>query len=368
MGNDKEKVLFFCNTNYQIIMAINIALSVKKNSECYLIISDSSNNSFIYYNNAKKCKIFKRIFYIEHKKIIKELNRYKKYILLFYYQLSKNNPIFYEIKNEYFDEVIAYNLSLSLGLLISQLIKKNNKIKCSRMEEGLISYNYIDNNTLSNVSVLNRILNFFHFNEFIKRQNILYCLYPDSYNGRLQSQQIPMLNYNNYELVNNLNIIFGINNRKLIYDKKYIFFSSILDFDGGESIGELKLAKEIANLVGYDNLLVKTHPRDNPERFIKEGLNVDTNSTIPWEIIQLNYNFSNHVFISVCSSSVISINLIITNPSKTYYIYPFSNYHKNQLAIKTWNNLLKLLNDSRFKDKFDKFISIPNKLEDIVQN
>ncbi|HEG1241807.1 TPA: hypothetical protein SCN02_002979, partial [Enterococcus faecium] len=45
-------------------------------------------------------------------------------------------------------------------------------------------------------------------------------------------------------------------------EKKYIFFTSVYDFEGGEPVGEYELVCKIADLVGKDNLIVKTHPRD----------------------------------------------------------------------------------------------------------
>ncbi len=108
---------------------------------------------------------------------------------------------------------------------------------------------------------------------------------------------------------------------ELSYPQKYIFFASVYDFEGEEPVGELEFALALANKVGFDNLLVKVHPRDDVNRFKNVGLNVDKNSQMPWEVIQLNYDFSDSVFITVASTSVLTISLIVDKSPKIYFAH-----------------------------------------------
>ena len=349
-------------------MAINMALSIKKDSECHLIISDSSNNSSIYANNARNLSVFKSVYYIKHKNFLKKTNYFRKKILVLLYYFLRKNPFYKQIKGLYFDELIAYNLTQTLTFLLRQLTITNPNIKCSRMEEGLISYNYIDNDKISNNRISNFFFNHLGFNEFIKRQKELYCIYPECYKGKLKTVKIPKIDIHNKDFIDSVNTVFGIKNLDLKYYQKYILFTSILDMEGGKPIEELNFSKKIANLIGKDNLLIKVHPRDNVERFIKEGLIVDTNSSIPWEAIQLNYDFSNHIFLSICSSSVLSINLVLNKPTKTFFLLPLTHYKDNDLAKKTWDNLLKLFNFESIKDKLSEFVFIPNDINEIFSD
>jgi len=81
-----------------------------------------------------------------------------------------------------------------------------------------------------------------------------------------------------------------------VYPQKYIFFSSVFDFEGGAPVGELNVIKQVAALIGNENLIVKVHPRDSIDRFVSAGLNVDNNSAIPWEAIQLGRVFFRSLF------------------------------------------------------------------------
>lgn len=49
---------------------------------------------------------------------------------------------------------------------------------------------------------------------------------------------------------------------------------------------------QLAEKVGKDNILVKKHPRSTVHIFEEKGIAVDTNSSAPFEAIQLNNDMS----------------------------------------------------------------------------
>lgn len=75
---------------------------------------------------------------------------------------------------------------------------------------------------------------------------------------------------------------------------------------------------KVANLVGKDNLLIKIHPRDLRTIYSDNGFNVDKNSLIPWEAIQLSSDFSDKVFLTINSGSVLSGSTMSEKPVKTF--------------------------------------------------
>ncbi len=358
----KEKVLFLVSTYYQIISSINIVLTLKKNSDCYMIITDTCKNSDKYADNAKKLKCLKSVWYLKTKDFLK-LNFLNRYFLALKYNFLKNSPFFEEIRNIFFDEIVTYNVNYFTSFLLRQLIKTNKNIKCSRIEEGLISYDYVNYGFLFRNKIINCFLNMFKFNDYIKRQSLFYCTFPNFYKGKMQTVQVPLLDKNNKLLIESLSTIFGLNVNSISYPQKYIFFPSILDISGGKPVGELILAKELAKLVGKENLLVKVHPRDNIERFTKEGLIVDKNSSLPWEALQLFYDFSNHVFITVLSGCVISVNSILNKPTKTFFLYPIAKFENNILAKITLKNFKTIFDDAFLKNKLS-FVKIVNSLDE----
>lgn len=100
---------------------------------------------------------------------------------------------------------------------------------------------------------------------------------------------------------------------------------------------------KVADLVGKDNLLVKTHPRDKRTIYSDNGFKVDKNSNIPWEAIQLSKDFSDKVFLTVNSSSVLAGSFMSEKTVKTFYLYKLCNVENNSLAkqgVETLENLL----------------------------
>lgn len=158
----------------------------------------------------------------------------------------------------------------------------------------------------------------------------LYCFYPEFYTGILKTILIPKIELSDILFAQSLAKVFNIDKAKIYYPQKYIYFASVGDFEGGKPVGEVALAKKISKIVGKENLLIKLHPRDKTGLFEKEGLTVDKESSVPWEVIQLNYNFKNHVFLTCASGSVLSINLTLEEGPETYFMFPLCKVSQNE--------------------------------------
>lgn len=356
-----NRILFVCNTYAQVIFATQMTLNLFKKDEITILISDHSNNATKYVKNAKCLSNFKNVYITKDKDFCynwKGFYAKAKRFLLSFFRLFIGHTCLRG--NENFNEIICYNADMATRFYFRYCNNKN--IICSRMEEGILSYNYVDIPLPAKHKLL---LNLSGLNDYCKNQKNMYCTYPELYKGPLETVKIPLMDPNNAEFVNAVSTIFGVEKEKLSYPQKYIFFSSVLDFEGGETVGELELAKKVAELVGRENLLVKVHPRDDVKRFIEAGLTVDQNSSVPWEAIQLNYDFSKHVFITVCSGSVLSISSVIPNPPRTVFAYKLVNTAGNQCALNTVKTLDEFRSSLGDKIKLD-FIEVAEKLEDIV--
>lgn len=143
------------------------------------------------------------------------------------------------------------------------------------------------------------------------------------------------------------------------------FFTSVYDFEGGNPIGEYELVCKVAKLVGIDNLLVKTHPRDSRTIYKDHGFNVDVNSSIPWEAIQLSGDFSDKVFLTINSGSVLSGSTMSEKPVKTFYMYKLCDIKENKSCQKNAQDIEALLCESSMKEVF-RNVRIAEKIEDIL--
>lgn len=338
-----KKVIYICNTYFQLMTAIQMKNTFHKNDYMSVLLSDHSQNAEKVANNLTKLNYFDHVFFINTKSLDKDKHRlikaFEDIIFAVFGNLKKIT-----IDNETYDELYFYNIGISTATLFSYLRLKNDSLKCHRFEEGILSYNDTFNDVYSKELPLRMKLVYF-IRKMFGEKNIFecienyYCFYPEYYKGSLIPVKIPFITNNVRNIITKA---FNIDVSELIYKQKYIYFASVGDFEGEKPVGEVKLAQEIAALVGFENLLVKVHPRDNTNLFAKAGLNVDKGSDIPWEVIQFNYDFRNHVFLTAFSGSVLFANMMLKERPKTYFLYQFCDISDNKVVQHSVNAIEKL--------------------------
>lgn len=98
---------------------------------------------------------------------------------------------------------------------------------------------------------------------------------------------------------------------------------------------------------------------------IGHGFNVDVNSSIPWEAIQLSGDFSDKVFLTINSGSVLSGSTMSEKPVKTFYMYKLCDIKENKSCQKNAQDIEALLCESSMKEVF-RNVRIAEKIEDIL--
>lgn len=325
-----KSILIISNTYYQLITAIRLKETFWSNDKVDIVISDQSNNSEGVAESLNKLYVFENVLWIKTKKICQNNKsiylRIKRWKYVF---CGINYP---GLTNKKYDELVYYNPDVFIYGIFSKLIKNNDCMMCSRYEEGVLSYidsEYLKNSRLKNANIIRK-----HFHKKILETYTMkfYCFYPQLYLGKLNALPIPQID-NHTGMGAILRKIFNIETEMLKIHEKYIFFTGVFDFEGGGAIGEFELVMNVAQLVGKDNLIVKTHPRDKRTVYEESGITVYKNSSIPWEAIQLNYNFTDKIFLTVNSGSVLGVNMMLENKVKTYFLYNCCNIEKNQEAV-----------------------------------
>ena len=220
--------------------------------------------------------------------------------------------------------MLFYNLEIDTYGIYSILAEYNHKLVFSSYEEGILSYENIfyDSLKFKWIRFLRRCIG---KSAILDNYHKFYCVYPEMYAGRLNTVQIPQISTSDNRMQTILADIFRIN-RDVDYKKyKYIFFESIYETEG-RGIGETEILMQLAEKVGKDNILVKKHPRSTVHIFEEKGIAVDTNSSAPFEAIQLNNDMSDCIFVAATSGSVLSVNSIVDKPSKVILFYPLTAY------------------------------------------
>ena len=360
-----RRLLIIAKTYYQLILAVQMRLTIFHEDEVVLLLSDHSNNSDKVLNNLKKEGTFTNASYILSKGIIENRSRIQKAKDFFDIVFGRENRYSHYldgVENRKFDEIICFNYNIDIIGVYAFLYRNNSSVKLSLFEEGLLSYGvtFEDN-------VHRRMIRFFRIalgkKDMYNAYEKFYCFYPQLYSGALSAVGVPAISSSS-ECADVLRNIFSINGLQITYPQKFIYFSSVYDFEGGEPIGELELVKKVGDMVGKDKLIVKKHPRDTRDVFEKNGLSVDKYSNVPWEVIQLTGDFSDKVFLTATSGSVLAGSFMSDKPVKTIYLYGLCDISNNVSARETAATIKNLLDKKELKDTLCN-VRIAESLEEI---
>lgn len=360
------KILFMCNTPYQIIVATQLRLTKFENDIVDLIISDEIAHNQELLVNIKKSDIFNDVYLIKSKKydfqniklkISKRAN--SKLVSKMLTEASMKLK-----ENCQYDYYFFANLGGHSNYIGRYLKIKNENIKICMFEDGFASYTEMYRDIIlrekenSIKMKLKRIINpsslYFCEEYYIFHPKFLY------WNPKCKVKKIDQIE-NNENTITKLNCIFGYNESIDVYDKPIIFFEESYFADGIE-IEDLSLITEISNIVDKKNIFVKIHPRNNINRFEKSGFKTNKNTFVPWEIIALNIDLSNKILITIASGSFITSYLMTgIAPKKAYMLMNLPEFRNVKLTPSL--NILKDVcgtNKSLFKfiNNKEEFINI----------
>lgn len=365
-----EKIIFICNTYYQMITAIQLRNTRFINDNVYLVLTNHSKHAEGVSLRLREAKCFKEVYFANVRELDQDKHGMAAAVSSILSGVDGNARWMKEMRTLKCDEFIYYNLSVSTIQLYALLIKNNPSLRCSRMEEGILSYDAVFHEGDGEMPI--RIKYIFKIRRLLKRKNLtdcidnFYCFYPEVYHGKLAPIKIAPIS-DNERMKKILTKSFDISLLKDEYKEKYIFFTGVGDFEAGQPIGETEVVKKVADLVGKDNLLVKQHPRDSGDVYEKAGLHVDYNSSVPWEAIQLSRNFDGKVFLSVNSSSILSSILMTEDRITAYYLYPLCDLSGNMQAKMSVATLEQLFEESSLPALSER-VRVINRMEDILRD
>lgn len=360
--------LIIANTYYQLIFSVQMKMTLFRNDDVTILISDHSNGAEKIEKIIAGLKLFNNSYHIKTRELLRERNWFlelKHFIDMSFKNKSKySSPLLKELSDLFFDEIVVYNVGRDSIAFFYSLSKYNKNIKLSRYEEGILSYN----NTIQRIANPKRVLIDFvrmlqKKPQFTKSGENFYCFYPELYKGELSPVKVPLIG-NNSETTYIIKKVFNVNLSENDYKEKYIFFTSVYDFEGEHPVGEFELVCKIADLVGKDNMLIKIHPRDRRTIYADNGFKVDKNSNIPWEAIQLTGSFKDKVFLTATSGSVLSGSFMSSDSPRTYYLYELCKIDGNTIAEESRKSIVDLLSNKKTKTIFSN-VKIAESLEDI---
>lgn len=353
--------LFIIDTYYQLILVIQMKTTLFRNDHFTVLISDHSKNTKMISNIIDEKKVFEECYFIKTMGNDEKNTKLKDCLSIGLLSSNRYGYILEEIEDCHFDEICCFYVGMEIEALYSILYSINSNIILSRFEEGMLSYDtgYYPSKKGNLISALRKMRRRKSVEEAMTN---FYCYYPSLYKGTLMPIGVPLIHMNS-ETADIIREVFQPDLSK--YSQRYIFFTSVYDFEGGKPVGEYELVCKLRNLVGNDNLLVKTHPRDTRTIYQDNGFNVDKNSSIPWEAIQLSGDFSDKVFMTINSGSVLSGSTMSENPVRTYYMYKLCDISGNSSCLNNARDIECLLDNKEMREIL-KTVHIAERLEDIL--
>lgn len=350
------KILFLCNTLYQIIVASCIR-NMFSDSEADIILSDhSTGNKQIYENYCKSNVIFTNVFYAETKHFYEDdrhLTRKQywsklkdKASVLSVVKLSKSYDMFFCANEEPFSI-----------RLINYLKRCNSKVQINWFEDGLSAYDfdkiYFKVKRTSFKEFIRNCLGIYRVTTSVRKY---FVFKPENMDWEPPAE-IVKINPLDSALAKNLAKLFNFENCEDKYEEKYIFFE-----DGARDWNDstdVELMQRVADIIGKDNIIVKVHPRNPENRFAKLGFKTNKNTSVPWEIIASNIDIENKVLITMFSQSVITPDILMNKKSLSLIL---ANLEKSR--DKSLNTLFDYMQRHYFSVNRDNY-KVPENTEEL---
>lgn len=317
------KILFLCNTLYQMIAAACIR-DMFSNDYAEMILTDHTTNSKkIYENYLREPVIFDHVYYVESKCLYEQDKDVALIERLKMYKDDKSMLEMVSLGHSY-DMVFCANAEPFSERLVNYVKRDNRLVKICWFEDGLSAYDYdrcIFPTWVGRLkSKVKNVLSVYGITAEVKE---FYVFHPEKmeWHPRAEVKKIEPIKK---ILAKQLATLFRFSECIDRYEEKYIFFEDgAMDWSCATDV---ELVKIIAELVGKDNILVKIHPRNPINRFKELGFKTNQDLSIPWEIIAPNIDIEDKVLITMYSQSVITPEILLGRNGKVIALGDIEGY------------------------------------------
>lgn len=312
------KVIIIISSYFQLIVAIQLKRTVLKECEVDVVITDKSSHAEKVYKKLQNVDLFNKVILLQCREYLYAGNFIEKTMKYLYANFFPKH-VFKELDliEDKYDLLLYHNDTLDAAVIYDILHQRNNLLKCRRFEEGYSIYIPLENTKTRG----NKLRNMLWKKNLREITELVYLFHPSLavVDFPYPVFEIEKPTKNDKELKDICNYIFEYHKDEEHF-KKYIFFEEAFATDG-EYISDLELVKEIADIVGKENIVVKLHPRSFENRFEKLGISTTKSGSVPWEVIQMNYDLGEHVLLTISSGSVLASALYFNENVKTYMLY-----------------------------------------------
>lgn len=318
----KKKHLFVCSTPIQLVTAINLKLSTLRDDDATLYVFDHSDVNRKVYNELKKEKLFTEIFYLKTKSFNQHwLQKYRmtRYFVNIIMHLNYEKTFSKLVSDmRVYDVFWTSYMDRASQLFFLTHKKRNRDLDLYYFEDGLGSYGML--NTRKN-SLKQKIFHILGIDSSFAVMHAMYVYEPilvlNKQYPTIQIKALPKLE-NNQSIKKVLNIIFSFNQSDLeLLNYRYIIFDTAASSKQIQA-SQRKLFDFMTDKVGSLSC-IKLHPRTNFQEVQYKG-NI-SKVKAPIEMLCINTNVSQKVFISIISTAGTTPKLMFGQEPVVIFLY-----------------------------------------------
>ncbi len=348
------KILALCTSPYQLLVVNRLIDEVYENASITIAIADTIANSTLLYERTKREPKFANVFLWKIKSIFPDSRIEHLKNLFFRGAQYKRYTDGLEGIKEVYDVFLYSNISPIAALIIGALCLRNPGIHIEMFEDGFSTYSNYTGSFLQERSL----------KAWLKRRNFwrtekLYVFNPEIMEWSPDFELKGLAPVFEGECLQRVNRIFGYNALEDDYSKKVIFFEESYSADGKE-VDDVDLVNVIAEIVGKENVFVKTHPRNPTNRFESIGYSTNKNTTIPWEVIFINRDFSKSIFVTMASNAAMNPFFLFGKRTPAFLLFKCS---KTPEAM--YPSIVEF--DNRLCSKYPDVFYIPSSYDEMKQ-
>lgn len=342
-----KKILGVASTSYHLLVFLFIKDAFFKEDEVDLVVTDKSPYLYDIFQSGRLHKYFHNVFFADAKKI---KNPYKSAGITLWESFVYNGttkqmltPLSKEatgpktnLFSGSFEELMRYDdlFFASPGLpdeivkeLVKTLISRNHSLKLHRFEDGFASYTKAPVHAIS-TELGRRLYKLMYRHDAAIYEKELYLFEP-----MLAEDNVSDTSATGFELVKipktpeRIELVISQIRDILQFQSKPFSQSYLFLGQGTKNCTQnpdtyRKLILEIADYVGYDNFIVKPHPRGEYDHFESPiAMYLDS---CPFELAIANGDMEEKTLLSYYSTACVSGSLLFDSKAKVIFLYPLS--------------------------------------------
>ncbi len=328
-----KQSLGIVSTSYHLMVFLFIKDAFLKDDEVDLVLTDKTPHLYELYTSGRLKKYFRNVFFADAKKI---RNPYKSAPVVLWESFVSNPTTAQMLADDGIENFAAYDdiYFASPGMpdeIVKEIsktaIKRNRKVCFHRFEDGFASYTKPPVSTVSS-SLGQKLYRLLFGYDMKAMEHELYLFEPtlaeanvaDTSSTGFSLLQIPKTKERIRLITEQIQDILQFESRS--FSEKFMFLGQGTANGMQNPLTYRGLILDIAEHVGFDDFIVKPHPRGDHDRF-EDHIHLYTD-TCPFELAVAAGNMEDKTLISYYSTACVSGKLLFDSGCRIIFLYPLA--------------------------------------------